>query len=563
MDYQTLAELLFPEVIETPEEVEKRFPPRNLPEGAKVTRFAPSPTGFIHLGGIYGAAIDERLAHQSGGVFYLRIEDTDAKREVEGAAEALILTLAEYGLVFDEGAVIGEDGKITDRGDYGPYKQSQRGPIYRVFAKKLVSEGKAYPVFTTGEELEKLNAVDKKAEVKNKVWTEETAALQKEKMKKEREFTLEEVKAHLVRGDRFVLRILADGNGERTLKTADLVRGTLELPENDEDFVLLKSDGIPTYHFAHAVDDHLMGTTHVIRGEEWLPSLPKHLQLFRYLGFRPPKYLHTAQIMKLDENGNKKKLSKRDMGLDMKDYRRNGYAPECVSEYIMTLLNSNYDEWRLKNPDLPYTDFPFSIKKMSNSGCLLDFPKLTDVSKNILSRMSAEEVYEKLLAWAKEFDQPFAQTLESDPAKAKAILAIGRGGKKPRKDLATWKDAKPYMSFFYDEYFKVEDSYPDAFPKEDIAAVLRAFLESYDDADGADVWFEKIRVIASSLGYAADMKEYKANPDAFRGSVADVSMFLRVAVTGRINSPDLYTVMQIIGKKSTSERIEGMMKALA
>ena len=295
MDYELLSGLLFPDVMLTPEDVEKSYPKRNLPEGAKVTRFAPSPTGFIHLGGIYGAMIDERLAHQSGGVFYLRIEDTDAKREVEGAAEALVRTLAEYGLHFDEGAVVGENGVITDKGAYGPYKQSARVSIYHVFAKKLVAEGKAYPVFTTSEELERLAAADKKAEVKSKVWTEEESARQREEMLAQREFTLDEVRAHLAAGDPFVLRILSDGDGERKVKVTDIVRGEVEFPENDEDFVLLKSDGVPTYHFAHAVDDHLMGTTHVIRGEEWLPSLPKHVQLFRYLGFKLPKYLHTAQ----------------------------------------------------------------------------------------------------------------------------------------------------------------------------------------------------------------------------------------------------------------------------
>ncbi len=309
MDFAKLAELLFPTVTETVEDMEAKYPPRQLPEGAKVTRFAPSPTGFVHFGGLFPSTVGERLAHQSGGVFYLRIEDTDAKREVEGAAEGLITTLATYGIRFDEGAILDESGKIADKGAYGPYKQSQRGPIYRVYAKKLVAEGKAYPVFTSRKELDKLNAADKKTEIKNKVWTEEAAAAQREEMKKQREFTIEEVEAHLATGDPFVIRILSDGDGKRTVKSSDLIRGALEFPENDEDFVLLKSDGIPTYHFAHAVDDHLMGTTHVIRGEEWLPSLPKHVQLFRYLGLKLPKYMHIAQIMRLDESGNKKKLS--------------------------------------------------------------------------------------------------------------------------------------------------------------------------------------------------------------------------------------------------------------
>ena len=562
MDFKRLAELLFPDVTETPEELENKYPPRNLPEGAKVTRFAPSPTGFIHLGGIYGAMIDERLAHQSGGVFYLRIEDTDAKREVEGAAEQLISVLAEYGLNFDEGAAIGEDGKITDLGDYGPYKQSQRGFIYRVYAKKLVEEGKAYPVFTTEEEFDELASADKKAEVKSKVWTDDANAEQKEAQARQREFTLEEVQSRLLNGDRFVLRILSDGDGEKKVRTTDLVRGSLEFPENDEDFVLLKSDGIPTYHFAHAVDDHLMGTSHVVRGEEWLPSLPKHIQLFRYLGFKPPKYLHTAQIMKLDENGNKKKLSKRDLGLDMTDYKRNGYAPLCVCEYIMTLLNSSYDEWRMQNPEKPYTDFPFTIKKMSSSGCLLDLPKLGDVSKNVISRWDADRVYSELTEWAKEYQKDFYDVLTADPEKAKAILSIGRGGKKPRKDIATWRDVMPYCGFFYNEFFKIEDSYPEEFDKSDIRSALRMFLDGYDEGDDSAVWFDKIKDVAARLGYAADMKEYRSAPESFRGSVADISMFIRVAVTGKMNSPDLYTVMQILGREEVFARINRMIDNL-
>ncbi|MBO4979457.1 MAG: glutamate--tRNA ligase, partial [Clostridia bacterium] len=342
MDYNYLADLLFKDVTITPEEMEAQFPPRALPEGAKVTRFAPSPTGFVHFGGLFPTTVAERLAHQSGGVLFLRIEDTDAKREIPGAAEGLIRTLATYGIEFDEGAILGEDGKVTDRGIYGPYKQSARAHIYHVFAKALVREGKAYPCFTTEEELEELQQVNKKEEIKNTDWQAE-AAKRRAEMLARRNFTIEEVEEHLKKGDPFVLRILADGDPDKKIRFTDLIKGNMEIPENDEDFVLLKSDGIPTYHFAHAVDDHLMGTTHVIRGEEWLPSLAKHLQLFRYLGFKTPKYMHIAQIMRLDENGNKKKLSKRDMGANMDDYTRMGYCPEAVCEYVMTLLNSNYE----------------------------------------------------------------------------------------------------------------------------------------------------------------------------------------------------------------------------
>ncbi len=560
MDFNVLAEMLFPHIKTTPADMEARYPKRELPEGAKVTRFAPSPTGFVHFGGLFPSTVAERLAHQSGGVFYLRIEDTDAKREVEGAAEGLIKTLARYGIKFDEGAILDENGNISDKGAYGPYKQSQRGEIYQTFAKQLVSEGKAYPCFTTEEELDELSQVNKKEEIKNTDWQAEAEAKRAEMLAR-RSFTMDEVKAHLAAGHPFVIRILAAGDPDKKVKFTDLVKGNIEFPENDEDFVLLKSDGIPTYHFAHAVDDHLMGTTHVIRGEEWLPSLPKHVQLFSYLGFKLPKYMHIAQIMRLDENGNKKKLSKRDMGANMDDYTRMGYSPEAVCEYVMTLLNSNYEEWHAQNIDKPYTEFPFNIKKMSVSGCLFDFDKLNDVSKNVISRMSAEDVYEKLSVWAAEFDADFAEALTADPDMAKKILAIGRGGKKPRKDLATWVDAKPYMGFFYDKFFMMEDGYP-AFDKDVIKATLEKFLETYSYTDEMNVWFDKIKAIAESLGFASDMKAYKAAPESFKGNVADISAFIRVAVTGKQNAPDLYTVMQIIGEDKTRARIQNAIAAL-
>ncbi|MBR2621462.1 MAG: glutamate--tRNA ligase [Clostridia bacterium] len=561
MDFNRLAELLFPHVSELPSDMEAKYPARQLPEGAKVTRFAPSPTGFVHFGGLFPTTVAERLAHQSGGVLYLRIEDTDAKREVPGAAEGLIKTLARYNICFDEGAILNEQGQISDHGIYGPYKQSLRAPIYHVFAKQLVREGRAYPCFTTEQELEELQQVNKKEELKNTDWQAQAEAKRAE-MLKNREFTLEDVEAHLAAGDPFVLRILADGDPERKIKFTDLVKGNMEIPENDEDFVLLKSDGIPTYHFAHAIDDHLMGTTHVIRGEEWLPSLAKHLQLFRYLGFKAPKYMHIAQIMRLDENGNKKKLSKRDMGANMDDYTRMGYSPEAVCEYVMTLLNSNYEEWRAQNPDKPYTDFPFNIKKMSVSGCLFDFNKLNDVSKNVLCRMSAADVTAKVTEWAQSFDPDFGAVLAADPAYAEQIFAIGRGGKKPRKDLATWADAKPYMGFFYDEFYQIVDAIPESFDKADIVAALTAFAQNYDESDDMNAWFDKVKTIARELGFADDMKAYKADPAAFKGSVADISMFLRVAVTGKQNAPDLYTVMHILGRDRTMARINATIASL-
>ena len=556
MNYSYLADLLFPNVTLTPEELEEKYPPRNLPEGAKVTRFAPSPTGFVHFGGMFPVTVGERLAHQSGGVFYLRIEDTDAKREVEGAAEALISTLAHYGVNFDEGAITGGDS-----GDYGPYRQSKRAEIYHVYAKKLVAEGRAYPVFSSDEELSELAAADKKAEIKNTDW-EATANARREAMLSRREFTIEEVESELAKGHKFALFAIADGDPEKKIKFTDLVRGALEIPENDEDVVLLKSDGIPTYHFAHAVDDHLMRTTHVIRGEEWLPSLSKHLMLFRFLGFKPPKYMHISQIMKLDDEGNKKKLSKRDMGANMDDYKRLGYAPACVNEYVMTLLNSSFEEWRMQNTDKSITEYPFNIKKMSSSGCLFDIVKLSDVSKNVISRMTADEVYEGLYGWAAEFDPEFAAELAASPEYAKEIISIGRGGKKPRKDYGTWVELREYMSFFYDKYFTVKEEYPERFDKKLIAGVLSDFLESYDHADTSDVWFAKIKEITDKIGFASDMKAYKANPEAFGGNVADVSMFVRVAVTGKTNAPDLYTVMHIIGCERSVARIKNMINSL-
>ena len=561
MDFKKLADLLFPNVTETPADMEELYPARQLPEGAKVTRFAPSPTGFVHFGGLFPSTVAERLAHQSGGVLFLRIEDTDARREVAGAAEGLIKTLARYNVNFDEGAILDESGKVCDKGIYGPYKQSLRGPIYHVFAKQLVSEGKAYPCFTEAAELEELLSVNKKEEIKNTDWQAEAESRRAE-MLKAREITIEEVEKNLAAGNPFVLRILADGDPEKKIKFTDLVKGAMEIPENDEDFVLLKSDGIPTYHFAHAVDDHLMGTTHVIRGEEWLPSLAKHLQLFRYLGFKLPKFLHIAQIMRLDENGNKKKLSKRDMGANMDDYTEMGYCPEAVCEYVMTLLNSNYEEWRMQNPDKPYTDFPFNVKKMSVSGCLFDFAKLEDVSKNVISKMDADTVTDSVTSWALEFDKPFGEILANNRDTARAAFAIGRGGKKPRKDLATWRDAKPYMGFIFDEYFEVECEYPEKFPKADIKTVLESFISSYDYSDDMNVWFDKIKAIAEANGYTTDMKAYKASPDSFKGNIADVSMFIRLAVTGKMNAPDMYSVMQILGKDKVTERINKMRESL-
>ena len=548
MDYQALADLLFPNVTETPEEVEARFPKRQVPEGAVITRMAPSPTGFVHLGNLVQGMISERMAHQSGGVLFLRVEDTDAKREVPGAVEVLISSLKHYHINFDEGATI--DG---DSGDYGPYRQRQRAAIYHVFAKKLVSEGKAYPCFCTEEELSAL----REQQEANK---ETTGYYGKYAIWRDR--PLEEIKQQLDAGNPWVLRFKSMGSIENQFKFDDLVKGKLTITENNVDHVLLKSDGIPTYHFAHAVDDHLMQTTHVVRGDEWLPSLPFHIQLFQALGFKLPKYVHIGPLMKMDGTS-KRKLSKRkDPELALTYYKAEGFPVQAMREYLMTVLNSNFEDWRRANPDADIETFKFSPKKLNPAGSLFDYAKLVDVSKNVISRMSAEEVYGLLTAWAEEFDSDFAQKLKADPDFATRILTIGRGGKKPRKDMATWQEAKPYMGFFYDEYLEAP-CFDEKFDKAVIRSALTKFLERFNFQDDANTWFDKVKEITTELGFTTDMKAYKADPSAYPGTVADISTFLRLAVTGKTNSPDLYTVMQILGYDATVSRIRNAISLLA
>ena len=548
MDYHALAALLFPDVTTTCEELEEKYPPRNVPEGAVVTRMAPSPTGFVHLGNLVQGLTSERMAHQSGGVLFLRVEDTDAKREIPGAVEVLIESLKHYGIHFDEGATI--DG---DNGSYGPYRQRQRAGIYHVYAKKLVEEGKAYPCFCTEDEL----AAMREKQEANKETTGYYGAYAIW-----RDRPMEDIQAQLAAGQPWVLRFRSTGDVSRQFKFNDLVKGELTVTENNIDQVLLKSDGIPTYHFAHAVDDHLMRTTQVVRGDEWLPSLPFHIQLFQALGFKLPKYVHIGPLMKMDGNS-KRKLSKRkDPELALTYYKSEGFPVQAVYEYIMTLLNSNYEDWRRANPTAPATDFKFSPKKLNPAGNLFDYAKLCDVSKNEIAKMDARQVYTLLVEWAQEFDPDFAQKLTADPDFAVRILAIGRGGKKPRKDMATWADAKPYMGFFYDEYLEAP-VFEEKFEKAVIRSALEKFLERFNFQDDAAVWFDKVKEITQELGFTTDMKAYKQNPDDFPGTVADVSTFLRLAVTGKTNSPDLYTVMQILGYERTVARIRKAMEQLA
>ena len=547
MDYQALANLLFPNVTDTPESLEERFPLREVPEGAVITRMAPSPTGFVHLGNLVQGLTSERMAHQSGGVLFLRVEDTDAKREVPGAVEVLIDTLKHYGISFDEGAT--HDG---DAGIYGPYRQRQRAGIYHVYAKKLVSEGQAYPCFCTEEEL---SAMREKQEA-NKETTGYYGAYA---MWRDR--SMEDIQAQLDAGNPWVLRFKSMGSVENQFKFDDLVKGKLTITENNVDHVLLKSDGIPTYHFAHAVDDHLMRTTHVVRGDEWLPTLPFHIQLFKALNFKLPKYVHIGPLMKMDGTS-KRKLSKRkDPELALTFYKAEGFPVKAVYEYIMTILNSNFEDWRRANPDASTDDFKFSPKKLNPAGSLFDYAKLVDVSKNVISKMTAEEVYTLLTEWAKEFDADFGEKLASDPELATKVLAIGRGGKKPRKDLAVWKDAKEYIGFFYDEYLQ-KPVFDEKFDKATVVDALNRFLAIFDINDDANTWFEKVKTITTDMGFTTDMKAYKADPTAFPGTVADISTFIRQATTGKTNSPDLFTVMQILGYERTVARIKAVIADL-
>ncbi|MDD6043967.1 MAG: glutamate--tRNA ligase [Eubacteriaceae bacterium] len=547
MDYKKLGDLLFPNITKTPEDYEGMYPKRELPEGAKVTRLGPSPTGFIHLGNLYGAFVDERLAHQSGGLFYLRIEDTDDKRYVEGAVEIIINSLKFFGINFDEGATM--DGDI---GRYGDYTQSHRGEIYQCYAKKLIEEGKAYPCFLTEEEISEIREKQEAEKLNPGIYGQYAKC---------RQLSLEEIEENIKAGKPYVIRLKSDGNPDQTgddvrrIKVEDAIRGTLEMPENFQDVVILKTTGIPTYHFAHVVDDHLMRTTHVVRGAEWLPSLPIHVELFEKLGWEAPVYCHTAQLMKLDEEGNKRKLSKRkDPELSLDYYRNQGYHPAAVREYLLTILNSNFEEWRMDNPDEPIDAFEFTTDKMSNSGALFDLNKLNDISKDVLLKLPASEIFDFLKSWAEEF-KPEIIHIFDDRAYLERILDLGRNDNKPRKDLIYAQQIVEFISYFFDDMLKIEDEMPAEVPAEDIPAILKAYLESYNHADDQSQWFDKIRSIATEMGYAAKPKDFKKHPEEYKGHVGHVSTVIRIALMGRAQSPDVWEIQQILGEERTRERI--------
>jgi glutamyl-tRNA synthetase len=548
MNNKNLAELLFAHINKSTSDYEAIYPERILPEGAMVTRLGPSPTGFIHLGNLYGAFVDERLATQSNGVFFLRIEDTDDKRQVDGAVEIIINSLKFFGINFDEGVTI--DGS---NGKYGPYFQSERGAIYQCFAKELVEKGLAYPCFLNEDEISSIRDEQEKSKQNPGIYGE---------WAKNRDLTYDEILANIAAGKPYVIRLRSQGNlnatGDevKTISVEDGIRGTLIMPENIQDIVILKATGIPTYHFAHVIDDHLMRTTHVVRGAEWLSSLPVHVELFNVLSLKMPVFCHTAQLMKLDEEGNKRKLSKRlDPELSLEYYRNQGYHPKAVREYLLTILNSNFEEWRMANPDLPIEAFHFTIEKMSNSGALFDLNKLNDISKDVLVKISAKELYAWLKEWASEFHPDINPLFENNEIYFEKILDLGRSGDKPRKDLIYASQIFEFISYFFDDYFKTEDTYPENISADDAKQILGAYLESYNHNDDQETWFNKIREFGSTLGYAAKPKDYKKNPELYKGHVGDVSTVIRIAVMGRSQSPDVWEIQQILGEEKTKQRI--------
>lgn len=547
---ELMAELLLPDVSKTPDYYENLYKDRNLKEGTRVTRVAPSPTGYLHLGTLFTALVNRIVATTSGGIFFTRIEDTDKKREVKGGIEDIIDGLNRFGITIDEGFISG----TSEQGSYGPYQQSKRAEIYRAYVKELIKKGLAYPCFCTSEDLEALRAEQEEKKIRTGYHGEYA---------KHRNITYNEAKVLTDSGKPFVIRLKSQGSEENKVIFEDMIKGKIEMPQNDEDFVLLKSDGIPTYHFAHAIDDHLMHTTHVMRGDEWISSTPKHIELFKLLGFKVPKYAHISPIMKLD-NGAKRKISKRkDPEAAVHFFIEEGYEPICVIEYLMTIAASDFEDWRRANPDTDYKEFKFNFKKMSVSGALFDQNKLNDISKIKISKLNSGEVYEKVTAWSKEFDSGFYEVLTKNSDYAKSVFAIDRdGAAKPRKDIAKWNEVKDFYSYMFAELFVPDFQLPENIEKGDAKAFLSKYRDVYAESDDRQAWFDKIKALAPELGFAADTKEYKANPQAFKGSAGDLSTVLRIAVTGRRNTPDLCSIMQVLGKEEALKRIENMIKVL-
>lgn len=545
MSNKDLAKKMFQEELQTPEYYLEKYKARELKEGAMVTRYAPSPTGFQHIGGVFAALVAERLATQSGGTFYLRVEDTDQKREVEGAIEDTIATMNHFGMNFTEGMT----GENTEIGNYGPYRQSHRAEIYKTFAKDLVEKGLAYPCFCTAEEL---------TEVREKQTANKITPGYYGEYAKCRNLSSEEAIAKIEGGEKYILRLKSPGNFETRVEFHDLIKGDISFPENNQDIVIIKSDGLPTYHFAHAIDDALMRTTHVTRGEEWLSSLPIHVQLFEVLGFKAPKYAHIPTIMKQD-GGSKRKLSKRkDAESAVSYYKEEGYPVASVVEYLLNIINSSFEVWREENPDADYHDFEVSLDKMSKSGALFDIIKLNDVSKNVICKFPAARVYEEYKAWAEEFDKEMFDLMVKYEERAKEVFNIDKEGPKPRKDFGKWADVKEKIFYFFDELFDKETLENVELPKNmditEAKRVAESYIKTFDINHDKDTWFENLKAVAVELGYATDRKAFKKNPEEFKGMVSDVAAVVRTVVAHRSNTPDLHTIMTIMGKEMVEER---------
>ncbi len=522
---------------------EKKYPKRNLKDGAMVTRLAPSPTGFVHLGSLDVGFVDRIMASQSGGVCYLRIEDTDTKRTVENGINEIIDSLDKFGITFDEGVT--KDGEI---GEYGPYIQSKREDIYKAFAKKLIIEDKAYPCFCSHEDVEHI----KEIQAKNK---EQLGYYGR--WAKCRKLTMEDVIERVNNGEKYIIRLKSRGNPNHRIKFRDEIVGKMEIPQNNQDLIIIKSDGLPTYHFAHAVDDHLMGTTHVIRGEEWLASLDKHIDLFENLGFELPKYAHISTLM-VDDNGTRRKLSKRkDPWAAVSYYHKQGIPNEALVLYMATITNSNFEMWMNQNKDKSYKDFEFSFKKMPKGGTMYDYDKIINISKNFISTLKAEDVYNRALEYALEYDKELYDLLIKYKDYSIGVFNIEREQKKPRKDIATFSDVRDQVWYMYDELYKPESyEWQKVTDKDEIINVVSTYLDKYDTDDDKDAWFNKMKEVANSLGYAGEMKLYKENPDNYKGSIADFSTILRVTLTSKSNTPDLYEIMRLLGKTRMEERLD-------
>lgn len=547
MTTKDLADLIFPNTTKTIEDYEKLYPERDLTDGAKVTRFAPSPTGFMHIGNFMGATIDYVLAKQSNGIFYLRNEDTDQARTVEGAVDFIMKVLKSYDLFPDE-----YEYKDETVGDYGPYIQSERIEIYHTFIKHLIEIGRAYPCFMTSEELDEIR---------------ENQSAQKKRIgiygryARYRNLPIEEAYERIKNGEKYVIRFKSMGDFDTKIKFDDLSKGEMEFPENDLDIPIMKSaNGLPTYHFAHLVDDHLMRTTHVVRGEEWISSVPVHYELFKAFGFKMPKYIHTPLILKKDGDTIRKISKRKDPEALMFYYLEKGYPALAVIEAVMTIANSNYEEWRNGHPDAPFYEFEFSAKKMSASGALFDLAKLDNISKNMISKMSAKDLYVELDKWAREFDEDFAKLIEEDPDYVTRVLNIEREQKKPRKDYAYYSEIKDKIWYMFESLWTSSDKKPEyqtiSDPEEIKKIVTTYFEKYYDEKDDKDIWFNKIKDLSESLGYAREVKLYKENPKNYKGHVGDVSTVLRIALTHESMTPDLYEIMSILGKDRMLARID-------